>query len=125
MAKHYRNFTDPRFVSIWIGDLNSEADLDDYLQDSFSDDFGVIIETQRIGEIWAEAEPVDIYSLVKDFSRASTFSDKCVEIAKARGIEKAACMFIAYDLKYPESEIVNGNAPLTFLGSIDYPGRAY
>lgn len=122
MIKDYKTYITPKYVSIWIGNLKSEIDLDIYLQDQFPKDFGIKIDTQRIGEIWAETHPIDIYDLVKDFSRAKTFAKECVEVANKKGIKKANCMFIAYDLKFDEQIVINKDAPLRFLASLGYSG---
>lgn len=116
----YKEFVQPNTISIWLGHFTDESDLSDYLGNRFPIDYGLNIPTHKIGEIWAEPKAVSILDLVKDFSQASKFQTKCIEMTSSKGISSASCMFIAYNFKYNEEFIVNSSAPMTFIGAITY-----
>ena len=120
MPKDYQIFRVADYVSVWVGELTSEDDLDEYLRESFPQDYGVKIDSAAIGEIAVEPAPVEISKLVSGFSRSQTFDKGCVDAALKRQISKASCMFIAYDFKYLEEEMKNPSPPLTFIGAIPY-----
>jgi hypothetical protein len=90
----FYDFVNPGFVSVWIGDFRFDDDLDDYLLDHFAPEFGFELQPQAVREMGAELEPVEIGKLVQGFSRSKTFDSKIVDAARAKGIGKAASMFI-------------------------------
>ncbi len=122
MAFDYHMFRAAGYVSVWVGEFTSEDDLDEYLRDSFSHDYGVKIDAAAIGEIAVKSVPVDILTLVNGFSRSETFDIACVEAALKKLISKASCMFVAYDFKYDQKQIKNPNSLLIFIGAIAYSG---
>lgn len=106
-------------VSVWVGDLGSEIELDDYMnvQRAFEKDFGFEINERDMPETKVEVGPVPIADLVKGFSWAESYAQSVNEIAKKQGIEQASTMIIFINFEYDSNRVkLNPNAPVKFLG---------
>lgn len=122
MKRNFDGFIKPGFVSVWVGDFRSEDELDDYLNDTFPEEFGFEILPQAPCEIGVRPMPVDLGMLVQGFSRSKTFDSKVVEAARTNGIAVASCMFIIYNFKYHSGCQAAPHPGVKFIGAVPFSG---
>jgi hypothetical protein len=92
--KNEQEFLAGGVVSVWIGNFQTEAQLDDYMNLSrdFEVDFGFRINDRGIREA-------------------------VVQAAKRAGIKQATAMIVFYTVRFDPTKVTtNPNAPLKFLG---------
>lgn len=106
-------------VSVWLGTLGIEDDLDDYLAEEFPDDFGFEIEPEDGPEFDIANPARPVADLLDGFSCYEDFADDVVEKAKAMGWTKANCALVFYNFEYQLTE-TNDDAPLTFIGTFPF-----
>lgn len=106
-------------VSVWLGNIGIEDDLDDYLAEDFPEDFGFEIEPEEGPEydIANPARPVE--ALLDGFSSCEDFMNEALEAAKKLGWEKANCALVFYNFAY-EGVQASGDAPLEFIGTFPF-----
>lgn len=110
-------------VSVWIGDLKTPDQLDEYmnLTASFENDFGFALDERDVREAAVEPCPTPIPQLVDGFSACDSFAEDVVKAAEAAGIERATTMLICYAFEFDPSKVeVNPTALLQFLGSFSF-----
>jgi hypothetical protein len=110
-------------VSVWIGNLTSDVELDDYMniQRTFEKDFGFEINERDMPETKVEEEPVPIAKLIEGFSWAEAYAESVNDLANEKGIEWATTMIIFINFEYnPESAKPNPNAQVKFLGVVSF-----
>jgi hypothetical protein len=106
-------------VSVWIGNLASDIELDDYMniQRTFEKDFGFEINERDMPETKVEEGSVPIAKLIEGFSWAESYAQSVNEIAQKQGFERATTMIIFINFEYdPDRAKPNPNAPVKFLG---------
>ena len=120
--KEQAEFSIGGMVSVWIGNFETEAQFDDYmnLSKDFEKDFGFRIENGSIREATVEHTPRTIQELVIGFSNWKSFAPAVVQAARAVGVEKATTMIVFYCLNFPDSQTRSANAPLQFLGAFPF-----
>lgn len=106
-------------VSIWLGSLRSEVEVDEYLGSRFSRDFGFAIEPQDGPEADASPSPRPVEELLDGFSWSRRFLVAATAAAKAAGWERANCAVVFLNLRYPP-ERASGDGPLYFLGTFPF-----
>ncbi len=111
-------------VSVWIGDINSEEELDRYLRERFPIDFGFSFSGTGRAESAAFSQPGDIVEILRQASQARHFIEQIARCAPQNGIQEANCVLILYACEYLVSEILNLKAPLRFLGAFRYDAEA-
>jgi hypothetical protein len=122
MMKH-SDFQKGGVVSIWVGNFQSDADLDDYLnlERKFEDDFCFELNDADMPETCVEQQPTAIESLVDGFSWSRHYKDGVVHLAKEQGIEKATTMLVFLNFAYDPSQArPKENVPLVFLGAVPF-----
>ena len=121
--KEQAEFSIGGMVSVWVGNFQTDAQFDDYMNLSkrFETDFGFRIENSSVRETTVQDTPKSIQELVTGFSNWKSFASAAVEAARAAGIEKATTMIVFYCLDFvPDPEETNPGAPLEFLGSFPF-----
>lgn len=88
----------PNRISIWLGDIDVEEKLEQYLSDEFASDFGFEIDEPAGPEMAAQQES-DVYSLLKGFSAWKTFADSAVDLAGTQGVHKACAAIVFYNFE--------------------------
>ncbi len=118
-TRTHADFRTGGVVSVWLGTIGIEDDLDDYLADEFADDFGfeIIPEDGPEFDVANPARPVA--ALLDGFSCFEDFIEEAVEAAKIQGWEKANCALVFYNFAY-EEDSANGDAPLSFIGTFPF-----
>jgi hypothetical protein len=106
-------------VSIWLGSIGIEDDLDDYLADDFPDDFGFEIEPEDGPEFDIANPARPVADLLDGFSCGEDFYDEAVQAAKDAGWERANCVLVFYNFAY-EPTTSSDDAPLVFLGTFPF-----
>jgi hypothetical protein len=119
MTKTHQDMSASSKISIWLGDISDELELDEYLSDQFAADFGFEIYPPAGPECTAQ-EPADVRDLLEGFSQWRQFIDAAIVKAKAIGINQASCAVIFYNFAYDTSLIQNDIAPIHFIGTIAY-----
>ena len=122
MMKH-DDFRKGGKVSVWLGNLNTDVDLDDYInmRRDFEKDFGFELNERDMPETSVEAEAVSIRKLVNGFSWSESYADAVCQLADERGIKQATTIVIFLNFEYqPERAKPNQNAPLKFLGTVNF-----
>lgn len=102
------------WVSVWVGDLTDELDLDAYLGAPFANDHGFALSGQ--GEYAVRPEAVQLAELLARFWLADRWLGKVVEAARARGLETASCALVEQHYHHVESLPPRG--PLRFVVSL-------
>src|SRR5882724_5164215 len=96
LTKTHQDMRVGKRVSIWLGDIADELTLDEYLGESFADDFGFEIFAPDGPESSAQDE-TDIRSLLEGFSRWTSFVDAAVAVAASEGITRASTAIVFYN----------------------------
>jgi len=122
MAKTHHDMRVGKRISIWLGDIADEMELDDYLGDRFASDFGFEIYAPDGPECSAQEE-TDIRSLLEGFSQWRQFVDAAVEKAAAAGVERASAAIVFYNFDYDPSLVQNEDAPMRFIGTVPYSAK--
>jgi len=105
-------------ISIWLGDIADETELDDYLSGDFTSDFGFEIYAPDGPECSAQEE-TDVRSLLEGFSHSRQFVGAAVEKAATAGMKTASCAIIFYNFEYDTSLIQNEDALVRFIGTVE------
>ncbi|TAE26990.1 MAG: hypothetical protein EAZ92_10005 [Candidatus Kapaibacterium sp.] len=118
-TRTHEDFRTGGVVSVWLGSIGIEDDLDDYLADDFADDFGfeIIPEDGPEFDVANPARPVA--ALLDGFSCYEDFIEEAVAAAKEQGWEKANCALVFYNFAY-EEVATNDDAPLVFIGTFAF-----
>ncbi len=125
------DFRKAGMVSIWIGSIPSEIELDDYMNLSreFERDFQFELHENDMPETTVESEPVPVDQLVNGFSWSSSYADCVTAAAREQGILRATTMVTFFNLEYrcvlpdegeEEHEDEAGGARLKFLGTFRF-----
>jgi len=124
-AKH-EDFRVGKFISLWLGNFQSEEELDEYLSsvEQFENDFGFEIYPPDGPEYdVSETGPKPIYELLEGFSRWQTFIEVATAESQSKGWIKATTALVFYNFRY-DPRFINANPSglLTFIGVIPYCG---
>ena len=110
-----------RCVAIWIGDLETEASLDDYLRLEFQYDFEAEPDERNPPEIVASADPEPIRKLLDGFSESRLFLNTAVKEAEIKGIFDSRSAVVYYYTHFDERGFSLKKAlPLQFLANITW-----
>ncbi len=104
-------------VSIWLGDMADEDELDAYLGEDFASDFGFDIHEPN-GPEYDIQDSTDVRSLLEGFSQWRQFVGAAVAAAADAGITEATTAVVFYSLKYDPDLANNPVAPLRFIGTV-------
>lgn len=117
--KTHQDMRTSKSFSIWIGNISDEDQLDEYMNEQFSVDFGFEIYVPAGPECDAgELKPVR--DILTGFSQYSLFIDTACDLAKAKGIDKANSAIVFYQMKYDELLISNNRSnKFEFIGNIE------
>jgi len=122
-AKH-EDFRVGGFISLWLGNLNTEDEMDDYLGDGFENDFGFQIYTPDGPEGDVNEEGlIPIHELLIGFSRGESFVELGTEAAKTKGWDEATSALVFYNFRY-DPKFINPDFSglFTFIGAFPYSG---
>jgi hypothetical protein len=117
------DFRKSGMVSIWIGNFNSDRELDDYLDLSrrFEEDFGFELNERDPPETVVNNAPTAILQLAKGFSWSKSYEEPVAELARKQGIEQATTMVVFLNVEYqPKGAKAKENTPLKFLGAVPF-----
>ena len=106
-------------VSVWIGNLASDIELDDYMnvQRAFEKDFGFEINERDMPETKVADGLVPIPKLIEGFSWSASYAQSVNKIDQENGIDKATTMIIFINFEYnPDLAKPSPSAPVMFLG---------
>ena len=109
-------------MSIWLGSLRSEAEVDAYFRSGFTRDFGFAIDPRDGPEAEAHPTPRPVEELLDGFSGSRGFLAAAVAAAKAAGWVRANCAFVFLNFRYPPDRGAAG-APMSFLGTFAFAVR--
>ena len=123
MLKSHDDMRVGRKISIFLGDISGELELDDYLSSKFTSDFGFEINPNDGPECDAQDRPVILTKLLEGFSQIDTFKDSVIRLAESKNIAKASCVILFYNFAY-DSSLINAknSGKMQFIGVVDYPG---
>lgn len=120
---NHNDFSKGGMVSVWIGNFNSDLDLDDYinLSRTFEKNFGFELNERDMPETSVEPDPVPVCKLVEGFSWSDSYARSVAELAKRHSVEQATTMVVFLNFAYePNPAKLNKNAPLKFLGAVPF-----
>lgn len=117
--KTHQDMRAPRHISIWLGSMTDEDQLDAYLSETFAEDFGFEIYEPDGPEATAQSE-TSVRELLTGFSAWRYFVDAAVAAASAAGIDKASSAIVFYNFIYDPALIKNSKAPYVYIGAIPY-----
>ncbi len=121
--KDYAFFQHGGYVSVWIGRLTSDEELDEYLNmtPDFENEFGFKLNEADMPETLVELEDVPVFNLVNGFSWSKSYQGAVVEAASKLGYETANTMVVFHNFKYvPEEVKVKRSTKLVFLGAFPF-----
>ncbi len=111
-------------VSIWVGNFGSEDELDAYIFERFSKDFGFILNERNLPEISVEEEKKSIEELLTGFSWYKDFIEEAISLSKSKGIREASAAAVFHAVDYSK---ISGDSlpsePFQFLGVCNFGGR--
>lgn len=112
-------------ISVWIGTLRSEEEIDSYLSSNFSKDFGFVIDPIDGPEHnFSKTGPIEIRRLLREVSWGKYFSDSvAMELAK-KGHTKTESVLVFYHFRYnPKLEQKKGSGKMKFVGTFPLQPR--
>jgi len=113
------------YVSVWVGQHQSEEELDDYIFHRFSHEFRFRVDDHNLPETSVESEPVPPAKLIHGFSRHEKFQDGFIHAAEQLGIHAAQSVMVFYFLAYtPEGLSVAPKPEMTYVGNFWFEGIA-
>ena len=121
--KSQRELSDASFA-IWIGDLSSYTEVDNFLRDEFSEVFGFRLDAEGLEPEIDGGESKPIEELLQPFSSSRDFVQAAADLAVASGISSAQCAVVFYGMRYDESletKYPGEEHPLRFLGNVPFP----
>ena len=122
----YDTFRKGGKVSVWIGNLSTDMELDDYMniERDFETDFGFALDGHDMPETKVEEKPVPISNLVDGFSWADSYAEAVSQLAKKQGIESASTMVVCINFEYkPEQARLTSRSRLIFLGVVNFESK--
>jgi hypothetical protein len=123
-AKH-EDFRASRYVSVWLGNFETDAELDAYLDGQFVEDFGFEILPPEGPELAISEEgPVEIPDLIEGFSDWQAFIKPASIAAMEQGWEEATTAVVFYNFCY-QPQFINPEASglLEFIDAFPYGAR--
>jgi hypothetical protein len=123
MQKDHSFFQQGGYVSVWIGRLSSDEELDRYLNmtPEFENEFGFKLNEADMPETTVVPEAVLVDMLVDGFSWAKSFRDAVIGSASTLGFETANTMIVFYNFKYDPTDVkVKPSTKLLFLGAFPF-----
>lgn len=111
------------FMSLWLGYMTTEKDLDDYLRGGFESDFGFKIASGDGPIYHVSSEGIEeIGKVLAAFSWPESFHEIVVEGARLMGWAEAATAVVFYDFKYDSDYDFSSTvgSPLSFIGVFRY-----
>jgi hypothetical protein len=121
--RHQDEFTAAGTVSVWVGDFQTDAQFDDYMNLSreFETDFGFRINDRGIREAVVESTPKPVGELVEGFSNWKSFGPAVAAAAKHAGVDHATTMIVFYTVRFDPTKVkINPNARLHFIGAFPF-----
>ncbi|MBI5688526.1 MAG: immunity 22 family protein [Verrucomicrobia bacterium] len=123
MLKDYTFFRRAGYVSVWIGLLHSEDELDAYLNctPQFEHEFGFKLNESDMPESSLTPQPVGVRDLVSAFSWSPSYCEEVCAAAIAMGYEVATTMIVFHNFKYePAAVNVRPSTKLVYLGAFRF-----
>ena len=121
----------PGSVTVWLGNLNSEAEFEAYLRENIDEDadidaplnqfaedigFGFYDHDRQEAEYFGENLQID--KLIEPFSNSASFASEFAKAATSKGITTADSAILLFDCQYRQN--ISAAAPMTFIGNFDY-----
>ncbi|MFO0619672.1 MAG: hypothetical protein U0414_44220 [Polyangiaceae bacterium] len=127
--KSHEEMSKAGVVSVWLGDgIHNESEMDAYLAERFSSDFGFRIHPPAGPEYeagaWSGEKPLEpVASLLDGFSSSARWRDAAVRLAESRGFREARVALVFHAFEYDPSLVRASDAPITFVGAVPFVGR--
>ncbi len=119
------------FVSVWVGNFDSEEEFNSYIEEKYGkleDDQPLSDFSEDTGLGWYDhdfreamfygKELLPIRKLLVGSSYSSSFIDEIERISQTENIETANSVFILFDCDF--TQLNNNNGRLKFLASVQY-----
>jgi hypothetical protein len=110
-------------LSLFLGDLRSDAQADKYLRKRFATDFGFAINPADGPEVFCRETPAAVRELLEGFSCATSFIDLAAKGAADVGWPKANCAVVFYNFAFEATTPHEAGRPLTFIGVFHFESR--
>lgn len=122
-------------VSIWVGNLESEDAVVEYLGQPFERDFGFLLDDDELPEIagslterrpsrrasTAPLQKLELRELFEALSISQDWVDEAEQSCRERGIHVAKLVIAFPHLRYRPDLCRNPQAPVQFIGSFPWP----
>lgn len=102
------------WISVWVGDLTDELDLDGYLYD-FDRDHR-LYERSDDGGYTVEPSPAPLEPLLQGFHLSERWLPAVIEAGRGKAIERACCAVVQFHYRHQPVEEAPG--PLRFVASV-------
>jgi hypothetical protein len=123
MERDHAFFQRGGYVSVWIGRLSSDEELDAHLNmtHEFEKEFGFKLNERDMPETAVESDAVPVSALVDGFSWSKSYRDAVIQAASALGYDSANTMVVFHNFKYEPSEVsVKPSTKLVYLGAFPF-----
>jgi len=107
------------WVSVWVGDLTDELDLDGYFYE-FDEEHG-LFKRGDDGGYCVKDSPQPLEALLESFFSSKTWLPALLELAEERGIHRASCAVIQFH--YLHEPVAEAPGPLKFVGAVQIEAR--
>ncbi|MDB6122901.1 MAG: hypothetical protein JWQ71_1894 [Pedosphaera sp.] len=109
-------------VALWVGNLDDEDSVSDYLGRPFENDFGFLLDQKDLSEYAQCFEAkLKIRELIKALSNSGDWMEEAVRQCDKLEIRSAKVAVIFPNLRYRPELIKNAQTPLQFVGNLSWP----
>lgn len=113
--------TRAKCVCIWIGNLQSEVELDDYLYFDFAKDYEGKPEESNLPESHVSSRNELVSDLLKGFSQSENFLELAVKKANNAGILDGQAAVVFYSTFFDDTNLSSQDNPrMTFIGNVEW-----
>jgi hypothetical protein len=122
---NHADFRADRYVSVWLGNFETDAELDAYLDGQFVEDFGFEIFPPEGPELAISEEgAVEIPDLIEGFPQWESFIKPASIAAMELGWEEATTAVVFYNFCYqPQFIHPQASGLLEFIDAVPFGAR--
>jgi len=109
-------------LSLWLGNVRSFNELDEYVMNGFENDFGFEFDQPNSPEIDAHDSLLNVQDLLSNFSFSKEWLNEALISCKNAEWSHAHCAVIFFHICYPETlnKLSRDGGKLTFIGNIHW-----
>ena len=122
-------------VAVFVGDIETEGHLNEYLGTPFESDFGFLLDYDDLPEFSRTfSEPrlhahhnrpflkTDVRELIEGFSWSAELKQQAEQACRAKGFDSVKTVVVFPNLRYREELCHNSQGRLRFVANLPWPG---